>query len=598
MRLPRAGRLDTKILCFVFAVIFLPISIIYGFVLQSYVQGRIGLENQSIQDYLTRMYYGIQSNCDLAQMSTQVVMTDGTLVSLMDKQDAGLEITIDDMLQIKRKTVETMKSLIASSPPIYALRFYAQGEQGEIPPFFYGMARLDASLVTASREGRQEQWVFGTPSVTRYEGERVSRYVSYYRRMTAPSGALYGLVETTLLMEDFLGGMARATTDTLTGYISDSGALYYTYASENAFDEAPWSRYIHALSQHMLKEGDTPRIVTLEGDRHVLVHMLPIPQLTGRIFRVVNLDGVMRDIRSMLTAYLLLLAVLLALLAIVIRGGVRKLLGNMVALVDTMRQVGEGNMQATLPAPQNDETGELVTHFRRMLTQIELLMKANEQKQIVARDSEIHALQNQINTHFLYNTLETIRMMAEMEAKIEIADALTSLGMLFRYSMHWTGSTVTVRDELAHIESYVMLLRLRHDFRIDIVCDIPDELYPQEITKLCLQPLVENAVKHGARPIGKDLTLTITGTVEPDAHRFILTLEDNGAGMPEDALETLRAKMNGPLYNGEGSQAESIGMRNVQNRIRIQFGEAYGIHVDSRQGAYTRVRIMLPYQKL
>lgn len=153
--------------------------------------------------------------------------------------------------------------------------------------------------------------------------------------------------------------------------------------------------------------------------------------------------------------------------------------------------------------------GQLGHEIDIMLDTIERLMNENLARELLMKNSEIKALQNQINVHFIYNVLESIKMMAEIDEKYEISDAVTSLGKLLRYGMKFSSKNVTVEQEIEYIRNYLDLINLRFDFEIILAINIPQFIYKQEIPKMTLQPIVENAIYHGIEELAEDLVFIL-----------------------------------------------------------------------------------------
>ena len=229
-----------------------------------------------------------------------------------------------------------------------------------------------------------------------------------------------------------------------------------------------------------------------------------------------------------------------------------------------------------------------------MLDRIQVLMKENLNREILIKNTEIKALQNQINAHFIYNVLECIKMMAEIDEKYEISDAVTSLGELLRYNMRWVSKNVTIREEIAYIKNYIQLMNLRYDFTVILSIKIPEDIYEQEIPKMSLQPIVENAICHGIVEMGEDATIYIKALHQGED--FEISITDSGVGMNPEQMELLEKKMRGEI-EANGGSGNGIGLKNVQDRIQIQFGKKYGLKFHSRKGCFTKVSVLLPYEK-
>jgi two-component system sensor histidine kinase YesM len=222
-------------------------------------------------------------------------------------------------------------------------------------------------------------------------------------------------------------------------------------------------------------------------------------------------------------------------------------------------------------------------------------MEENIQREVLVKNSEISSLQNQINAHFIYNVLESIKMMAEIDEEYEISDSITALGKLLRYSMRWISGNAVLRDELEYIRNYLTLINLRYDFEVILSVNLPEELLDQEIPKMSLQPIVENAVLHGIEPVAEDTTVYIKGW-EQDGE-FVIEVTDSGRGMTPEELEHLREGIRGKVQPAGGGKGNGIGLKNVEDRIQLSFGKQYGLEIYSEYGKYTKVAIRLPRQK-
>ena len=209
--------------------------------------------------------------------------------------------------------------------------------------------------------------------------------------------------------------------------------------------------------------------------------------------------------------------------------------------------------------------------------------------------AEIDALQSQINPHFLYNTLDAIRGQALIDDSPVIADMTEALSILFRYSISRTGNLVTLREEFRCIEKYLMIQQFRFSGKFQYVRDVDPNLLSCLIPRLTLQPIVENAIYHGleTRPEGGIITLSL----EQSGGYLVIRVSDNGIGMTESQLLAINEKLrvstlvSVPLSSKKGS---GIALGNVNRRIRLTFGDEYGLSVSSAPNIGTDVEILLP----
>lgn len=221
----------------------------------------------------------------------------------------------------------------------------------------------------------------------------------------------------------------------------------------------------------------------------------------------------------------------------------------------------------------------------KRLVEIEL-----EERIALLNNAYTVALQAQINPHFLYNTLETINLMAyqHFRAANDISDITISLSKMLRIGLDWENKIVSLRTEKEHLSLYIRIMELRYPDKCDFVFDIPQTLENCKVMKLILQPLVENAFQHGIRPSGKKGVITIAART--DGNKLIFTISDNGVGMDGDTLQSVRKILASDIY----LSSKHIGINNVNRRIKILLGKEYGLSVDSIVGKGTIFTITLP----
>ncbi len=236
---------------------------------------------------------------------------------------------------------------------------------------------------------------------------------------------------------------------------------------------------------------------------------------------------------------------------------------------------------------QTDEVGMLQRTFRMMMLQIQSLIQENYSKQLMVKESELKALQAQINPHFLYNTLDSINWMARKNDQKDISSMVISLGFVLRSSISLRESIITIGEELDIIHHYIRIQGYRFRNRLDFRMEVPPSCRKSAIPKLTLQPLVENAVQYALEPMVGACTIRIYA--EQTEEMLILVVEDNGPGMSMDLVEQLQKNHGEVKTRGTG-----IGLLNIRERIKLTFGEQYGIEVESGSGKGTRVKIFLP----
>ncbi len=259
-------------------------------------------------------------------------------------------------------------------------------------------------------------------------------------------------------------------------------------------------------------------------------------------------------------------------------------------LEKSVNAIEAGDLDADIFIGGAYEIQHLGTSIDKMAERIQNLMNDIVNEHESKRRSEFDALQSQINPHFLYNTLDIIVWMIENEKKEDAVRIVTALGRFFRISLSRGRNIITVRDELEHVRNYLLIQQRRFKDKFSWEIDAPEEAMEMASLKLMLQPLAENAVYHGMEFMDGDGEIRITLRHEGDELHF--TVEDNGLGMTREmADELLNGSASVPASSSHGS---GIGVRNVNERIRLYFGEQYGLAIESEPDEGTKVLIRLP----
>ncbi|MDO5551608.1 MAG: sensor histidine kinase, partial [Lachnospiraceae bacterium] len=264
-------------------------------------------------------------------------------------------------------------------------------------------------------------------------------------------------------------------------------------------------------------------------------------------------------------------------------------------LEESVRELEEGKLDAEVAIGGSYEIQHLGRSITNMARQIQVLMQDIVTEHESKRKSEFDTLQSQINPHFLYNTLDIIVWMIENEKKSEAVKVVTALARFFRISLSKGKSIITVRDELEHVRNYLMIQHMRFKNKFSYTIEAEDDVMEMASLKLMLQPLVENAIYHGMEFMDGDGEILIRVALE--AGELCFLIQDNGLGMRPEQVEALFTDTS-HVPSGRGS---GIGVRNVNERIKLYFGEAYGLRITSEPDEGTKIQIRLPavpYQEI
>lgn len=257
-------------------------------------------------------------------------------------------------------------------------------------------------------------------------------------------------------------------------------------------------------------------------------------------------------------------------------------------IVEAIHNVQNGNLNRRLYINTNDEFKIIGDSFNQMLQDIKELIELNREEAKQSIISELKQLESQFNSHFLYNTLETLKYMVKFDGEAA-SKIIVKLSNLLRYSMNGSLSNVTLQEDISHTENYLFIQRIRFSSRFNYFVDIDERCRDCVVPKLITQPLIENAIQHNMDRCDQ-LSVNINAKLLED--KLVITVRDNGDGISAEELNAIKA-----MLSKTKNDTEHIGLYNVQRRIRLMYGEKYGLMIKSWKGKGTIVKIFLPFQK-
>lgn len=255
----------------------------------------------------------------------------------------------------------------------------------------------------------------------------------------------------------------------------------------------------------------------------------------------------------------------------------------------SMKKFADGDFDVKVNPAFKDEIGDIGRSFNKMVVKIKELINREYFLEIKGKEAELKALQAQINPHFLYNTLEALRMKAVVNGDRDAAEMAKKLSKFFRLNIIGGSEVVKIREELEHVSYYLDIQNIRYNNRFTYVEDVEENVLDARILKLTLQPLIENAIFHGLEPKVGQCLIILRGRMQENS--IIIEIIDNGVGMGGTELNGLKEA----LENTSASNNLGLGILNVHNRIKYHFGEEYGLNITSEPDKGTIVEIHIPY---
>ncbi len=258
----------------------------------------------------------------------------------------------------------------------------------------------------------------------------------------------------------------------------------------------------------------------------------------------------------------------------------------------SVKELEGGDLNTQVYVGGTYEIQHLGTSIQIMARQIQSLMDDIVAEHESKRKSELDTLQSQINPHFLYNTLDIIVWMIENERQSEAVKVVTALARFFRISLSKGKTVIPVRDELEHVRNYLMIQKMRFKNRFEYEITADEQAGQLATIKLILQPLVENAIYHGMEYMDGDGLIRVEA--KQKGEDLLISIEDNGLGMPQDVADTLLTRETSEKEKNQSRKGSGIGLKNVHERIRLYFGQDYGLQIFSEPDEGTRIVIRLP----
>ena len=304
------------------------------------------------------------------------------------------------------------------------------------------------------------------------------------------------------------------------------------------------------------------------------------------------MDKVTDTLQDQIGRFMVVCSVLIGVLIIVVAVSAVMIVSGIIQPISQLNQatekIAQGDFNARAQADSDDEVAELAVSFNKMAGSMQSLIDKVKEDERKMRKADLRLLQEQIQPHFLYNTLDTIVWLIESNEPDEAVTMGVTLSDFFREILSKGKEFISIKEEEKHISSYLQIQEMRYRDILEYDIQLDQVIYKYQILKLTLQPVVENALYHGIKYKRAKGCIHIHGEKEGDIIR--LTVRDDGVGMDEEELEQLRQQIEKPCQETE----KGFGLANVNERIHMYFGPEYGMKIQSQKGKGTTVEIVIP----
>lgn len=539
---------------------------------------------QEAQERITQMIHLAGSNLD-SRMDALTSITEKMYV--YSTNEYGAMNTLEDILRSGKNTATSMKDYVSTvldnNDSLYNVMFidllndqvYACGKPATkslrydwhyTDLSFYEEAISHPRRLTVSEPHREDYFFRSHETV-----------ISLCRPLLALSALPYREVVLGVMVLDIHYSLFE---DAFSAYDwAQSGELFVTNAEDTIIyaQDAAWIG-----QKHTAPTQDSIRVLTED-----------MPSVRFTICYHLDRDLLMRDVRRLRDSLVMLMLVALCVMVLATVLSSQHISRPVKQILKQMKRVREGDLYARVSVHGNDELSDLSRGFNQMVSDLDTHIQRSYLASIRQKEAELDALKMQIHPHFLYNTLEVIRMSAVDHQDMTTANMTMALVHQLQYVIGERHEYVLLSTELQMVSEYIDLVKARYG-QITLKVNFPSRYAQCEILKMTLQPIVENAVQHGLRPIGGgQLSIDVQGCAES----LIITVMDNGRGMDEEQLLKLRRQLNSrELPEPKEDGLRSIGTKNVHDRIRLACGEPYGLEIESQIGVGTAVVMRLPYK--
>jgi two-component system sensor histidine kinase YesM len=546
----------------------------------------------------------IENNIELMEWTAQLAISNREMNDYLQSQK---DFTSEDLLEIKTKLISNFQYYLFNNPRISKVRLFTsnsnvqefwpvllQESRIENKPWYKDVLRQEGRSYWVM--GEQEGVLVGAPSEPgRFEASLLKEF------KFLDDTTHNGILEINMSMQNFFQKTFSKVQDPASQLvIVTRDHKVFSLDSSSMFNNVSAEQFIESVILNDEPSNEVVEFYTA-GQPYLAIQSY-IPSIDVHLVNIVSLADTMADIKERRSRLILIIIFLMAFLSLLSYFMQSMILKRLRVLKDSMKKVRSGNFNVDLPITGTDEIGELGHHYRKLLSKINELIEEQANRQAAGKEAELKALKNQIDSHFLYNTLENLKMLAEMEQQYIISDTLTSLGGMMRYTLQWTREHVKLEEELNHVYHYIDIMNIRYNGRIELGVVIDPALLNQESLKMSLQPIVENAVKHGMSNMNsKSGRFIISITAVAEKNICSIEIMDNGCGIPEEKLRILSnllrmeerdyQELRGMVQSEGGS---GIGLRNVDQRLIMSYGLNYGIRIESMVGSYTRVVMSMP----
>ncbi|MCM3726612.1 sensor histidine kinase [Neobacillus cucumis] len=431
-------------------------------------------------------------------------------------------------------------------------------------------------------------WIAPQPTMIASERKNNSFQLSVARPLRDSNSGVYGYAMVTI--------MGNRINDILSSENSNHNMLLLNEQNQLIAENQPFhldlSKQVNEIAGNHSKD-----IMTIKG-KDYLINTRELSITGWKLISLIPYDHAISKINSIFKKVFLFQSLFFIVFLLLLIYLLRRILNRLVELRNVAKKVQKGDLSIRSIVKGHDEIATLSSSFNHMLDKVNEVIVENTLTQSRKREAELAMLQAQINPHFLFNVLNSIRMKVLLKRDSESAEMISSLSKLLRMTFDKHKDMITFQEELEINQDYIRIMNMRQRNKIELRIAVSVETYPIKLPRLILQPIIENAIIHGLSE--REGFILIKGNYLNGA--LMVEVKDNGAGMKIEQLFTIKEILNKAVpdtskFSDSGKGFSSIGLSNVNERMKLTFGEGFNMHVDSELDKGTKVTMYIPIRE-
>ena len=590
--------LYSKVRLSILAFSMIPLICLASIFLSLIYRNQVGNIQKEAYDDIQNKFYEMNNMMNTVELTAKTVWSDTSFMTEIGKNVIDNTLNAYNRYVFQKHTLSTLRVITSITQVQYARIYLDYPELREYSPYLYSMERAKVNTWYENRNAltysgawyldvaeEQPHEVFPEFSV----GDNMASFVIPLRI----TSNLKGILEIVLPVEAVVPRIFEDK-DIEDTFLVDSEGNIYGFEEKDGITGAELADIMGIGS---LEEYEEEGIQTYRGWWHHTPVILSAVKNKSKGIVLMQLTHIGEQYLLMIKeiiAVFLLEIFLLIILIIGVKRIVDHLLQDFSVFIECIREVEEGNLDVRIPRLEQVEINAVAAEYNKMLSRVKQLTEISIHREVMVKEAQLKSLEKQIDSHFLYNVLDSIKMMAEVKGSYSVSDALLALGRIFRYNLQIDSHLVTLQEEIFYLESYLKLCNIRYDYYIHFSENIEETVRKLKVPKVILQPIAENSIEHGLDELAEDTAIYLKAYVKDEC--AFIEMTDMGKGMDEDTLKRVR---DGILYgSGEKSQEDKIGLHNIHERIQLMYGEQYGVEIYSEEGRYTKVVLKICVEEI